>query len=154
MRIMYAIILLTAAVMPSCENTRVHGSELAKSVSTNPDLLLLAFTTGEGVNWCGLCNQMKPVVQGMIDDGYAVCPIDIQKDLKEVEAYNVTSVPTFILVRMSDHKGTYIKRHSGSLSRKQLEGFFLVAGDSPAQQSMSAHTYPSYRRGLFWRRRK
>lgn len=80
-------------------------------------------------DWCGPCRQMRPAVQALVDKGYPVKSVDIDKSPKYAEKYNVQAVPTFIVV---DADGEELDRSSGAQPAKQLADFYLKARDQVA----------------------
>ena len=70
-------------------------------------------------DWCGLCKQVRPIVEELTKDGYSfqVIDVDIEKEL--VQKFEISSVPTFILFKNEKS----IKRVSGAQTKNQLEDF-------------------------------
>lgn len=56
--------------------------------------VLLDFTA----TWCGPCQQMNPVVSRLKRQGYPVRKVDVDRERHLAEQFNVTKMPTFILV--------------------------------------------------------
>ncbi|MCE5269517.1 MAG: hypothetical protein LLG00_16700, partial [Planctomycetaceae bacterium] len=50
-------------------------------------------------SWCGPCQQMKPIVDELTAAGVDVskCDADCEEDQRFFDAYNVRSLPTFIV---------------------------------------------------------
>ncbi len=103
--------------------------------------LILDFTA----TWCGPCQQMKPAVEDLARKGYPIKPVDIDRYPELAQRYNVTGVPTFIVV---EPNGRELGRISGarpandlaSLYRKSLARFdqrqaknVVAQADSPEE---------------------
>ena len=68
--------------------------------------------------WCGPCKMFKPVLQQVASElGIGINDINVDYDAMYTEKYNVTSVPTILIL---DHQGNAIFRNSGVMSRDQL----------------------------------
>lgn len=52
--------------------------------------------------WCIPCRVQKPIIDTMIAKGHKVRKIDIDKQPKLKEKYEVTSVPTYIVLRKGE----------------------------------------------------
>lgn len=71
-------------------------------------------------DWCGPCKMMAPVLDELITEvnGKAkVLKVDVDKNQKASQVYQVRSVPTLILFK----KGKILWRHSGTASKIQLK---------------------------------
>lgn len=69
--------------------------------------------------WCGPCKQLAMTMNGL--EGLPeVQEIDIDKDYKTAQQYNVRGVPTLILL---DDEGKEVKRVSGALTKEKLLEF-------------------------------
>lgn len=68
--------------------------------------------------WCGPCRTFKPILQQVASElGIAVNDINVDYDAMYTEKYNVTSVPTLLIL---DYKGDVVFRNSGVMSKDQL----------------------------------
>jgi len=68
--------------------------------------------------WCGPCKMFKPVLQQVASEmGVAINDINVDYDASFTEKYNITSVPTLLIL---DHQGIPVFRNSGVMSRDQL----------------------------------
>ncbi len=68
--------------------------------------------------WCGPCKMFKPVLQQVASEmGIAINDINVDYDATFTEKYNVTSVPTLLIL---DDQGIPVFRNSGVISRDQL----------------------------------
>jgi len=77
-------------------------------------------------DWCGPCRQMRPAVQKLVQKGYPVKSVDIDRSPETAEKYGVSAVPTFIVV---DADGREIDRVSGAQPAAQLGQFYIDARD-------------------------
>ena len=70
--------------------------------------------------WCGPCKMMKPILEELkskVGDEVSILKVDVDKNPKASEFYNIQGVPTLILF-----KGGEIKwRQTGVVSIHQLE---------------------------------
>ena len=69
--------------------------------------------------WCGPCKMFKPIVQEVSRDlGIGIEDINVDYDASFTQKYDVTSVPTILVV---DHLGNTVFRNSGVMSKDQLK---------------------------------
>lgn len=75
--------------------------------------------------WCGPCQQMRPVVEQLIQKGYPIKPVDVDEapDLKE--QYQITGVPAFIVI--DPKSGRVLARTEGAQPASQLAAFYNEA---------------------------
>ena len=97
---------------------------LAAALTATGDLQLLEFTA----TWCGPCQAMQPVVEQLQAQGYTVRPIDIDQHRELASQFQVTRVPTFILVAGREPVG----RLEGAASAEQLLALFRQHANRPA----------------------
>ena len=68
------------------------------AVPTNADgarePIMLDFTAA----WCGPCRQMRPVVDELVQKGYPIKAVDVDRSPDLAERYRVTGVPAFIVI--------------------------------------------------------
>jgi len=83
---------------------------------------------------CGPCQQMRPIVQRLVADGFRVQEIDISRDPQTAAQFGVTQVPTFIV--LVDQRPT--ERFEGSTSYQQLRAMLLRAtpASAPRRRAM------------------
>jgi thioredoxin 1 len=65
--------------------------------------------------WCGPCQQFKPVMQEVANEGHSVQFIDIDSQEDLARQYNVRSVPTVVI----EQNGSEVNRLIG-VSTKQV----------------------------------
>jgi len=68
--------------------------------------------------WCNPCKQLTKTIES-IDLGIPVNTVDIDTDTTATAEYNIRGVPTVLLMQDTQ----VIKRHTGSMSVKQLQEF-------------------------------
>jgi len=72
--------------------------------------------------WCGPCKTFKPIVQQVMSEtGTNVQFIDVDQDKMAIVTYQVTSVPTIMMV---NDNGIIVHRQSGVISKPQLTTLF------------------------------
>ena len=87
--------------------------------------------------WCGPCREMRPVVEKLVQKGYPVRQIDIDRSRELSDRYQVKTVPTFVIV---DAMGKELARTSGAMPGSQLAAFYnetklKAAAQSPVEEA-------------------
>lgn len=66
--------------------------------------------------WCGPCQQMAPLVARLEREGLPIRKVDIDQEKTLANKFNITSIPTFVLVV----EGKEVQRQSGAMSEADL----------------------------------
>ena len=66
--------------------------------------------------WCPSCQTTEPAIDQLTKSGVQVAKINADYDVSYVEKYNVTRIPTVIILE----NGNEVKRHTGALDYNQL----------------------------------
>ena len=70
--------------------------------------------------WCGPCKMMAPVLKDLkqdVKEGVTILKVDIDKNPKAAQLYNVQSVPTLIIFQNGNIKW----RQSGVVPARELQ---------------------------------
>jgi len=69
--------------------------------------------------WCGPCKAMSPILDDLkkeLGGGISIIKVDVEKNPKAAQAYQVQGVPTLILFRKGEQKW----RQSGVVPKQEL----------------------------------
>jgi len=84
-------------------------------------------------SWCPHCRQMKPTVQEVVDMGYPVLHVDVDKNQSLVQALKVETIPAVVVW---ERNSNIIKaKHEGKLTANQLRTYALSKGVRPTKAS-------------------
>ncbi|ANH83846.1 thioredoxin [Niabella ginsenosidivorans] len=98
-------------------------AETFQSLIKGEKPVLVDFTA----TWCGPCKMMAPVLHDLkakVGDQLSIIKIDIDQSPQAAAAYQVQSVPTFILFK----GGKILWRQSGAMPLAYLEQQLSTAG--------------------------
>ncbi|HEX7754265.1 MAG TPA: thioredoxin [Niabella sp.] len=98
-------------------------AETFQSLINGDKPVLVDFTA----TWCGPCKMMAPVLHDLktkVGDQLSIIKIDIDQSPQAAAAYQVQSVPTFILFK----SGKVLWRQSGAMPLTHLEQQLNAAG--------------------------
>lgn len=91
--------------------TEVRTEPIVQKTVAKPRKKMLFFTA----SWCGLCPQMKPVVQQLRQEGYDIEEVDADLNKHLVQMHGVTGLPAFVVGA---------KLETGLKSASTLKGMF------------------------------
>ena len=75
-----------------------------------------------GAPWCAPCRSFKPLVEQTVREMRVNwSDINIDYDPSLSQQYQVTSIPTIVII---DNQGNAVYRHTGAMSKSQLEAAF------------------------------
>jgi thioredoxin 1 len=68
-------------------------------------------------DWCAPCKKVRPIVEEINKDSIVKFKIiDVDSEMELVKAFEIKSVPTFIIIKDSE----IVKRSTGSQTRNSL----------------------------------
>jgi thiol-disulfide isomerase/thioredoxin len=75
-------------------------------------------------SWCGPCQQMRPAIKQLVELGYQVKSVDVDRSPELAQRYEVSAVPTFVIV---DAAGEPLARTKGVQPAGQLARMYRTA---------------------------
>jgi thiol-disulfide isomerase/thioredoxin len=107
-----SLLALTLMAVPAADDVEASssGSSASPPAASSPSSRSRPVLLDFHASWCGPCQQMRPAVQKLVERGYPVKSIDIDASRELAQRYNVTAVPTFIII---DARGEVLERTSG-----------------------------------------
>lgn len=109
-----------------------HAFLLTLALTAPGETVLLEFTA----DWCEPCRTMQPVVQRLAASGYPIRQIDVDRDPRAAEQFQVTGVPCFVMLV----DGREVDRVVGGASFARLVQMY-----EPANAAALARTTPQVR---------
>ena len=97
------------------------------AVPMNPDSggerrpIMLDFTA----SWCGPCRQMRPLVEQLIDQGFPIKPVDVDKSPELAAKYKISGIPAFTVI--DPDTGRMLGRLEGSRPAADLASLYNEA---------------------------
>ena len=75
-----------------------------------------------GAPWCGPCKSFKPLVEQTVREmNIRWTDINVDYDPSLSQKYEVSSIPTIVII---DNQGGQLYKHTGVMSKSQLENAF------------------------------
>jgi thioredoxin 1 len=74
--------------------------------------------------WCGFCHQMDPSFEALsieLDGSYKFCKVNVDQARDLAMKYNVSAVPTFVLVKDNKIVGREVGYMSHELIKSKIE---------------------------------
>ena len=111
----YCVSLLVPLCLPSCQWSVVGGQFPTDDckLKTENSCVLLDFYA----DWCGPCQAVKPVVDSLASEGYAVRRVNVNENKELAARYGVESIPCFIVVE----QGREVSRVVGPTTIERLK---------------------------------
>jgi len=94
--------------------------------------------------WCGPCQQVAPLVARLEREGLPIRSVDVDAERELAQRFNVTAMPTFVLVI----DGREVARQTGILSEDQLRAWLArIPQARPAEAVAQPGAMPQQPRG-------
>ncbi len=113
----------------------VHTVLVAVALSAGDQILLLDFYA----DWCGPCRAMQPAVQALVQEGYPVRKINVDREPALAAQYGVKGIPCYILLV----NGREVDRVVGGTTYSRLQRMFKTAMAQAGASHMPAGGQPS-----------
>jgi thioredoxin 1 len=75
-------------------------------------------------SWCGPCKMIAPFLEELAvsySDRIKICKVDVDKNPKLAEKFQITSIPTLLVVK----DGKVVRQQIGALPKQGIEKLFL-----------------------------
>lgn len=97
------------------------------AISGVGDTLLLDFSA----TWCGPCQQMKPIVHRLVEEGYPVRVVDVDREQQLAAQHRATGYPCFVMIV----DGREVDRVVGMTSYDRLRQMLALGEREPIDES-------------------
>lgn len=104
----------------------------SSSFAAEPDNIVYDFSAV----WCGPCQQMVPLVEKLKREGLPIRKVDIDKEKSLAEKYNISSIPTFVVVV----NGQEVQRQSGALTETGLRQMIAKVPETSSGELIASNT--------------
>ncbi len=121
---------------PGCDKKKTASVPVyAAPFATPSENHVLCF----GAEWCGPCQQMKPIIHDLISHGCPLKVVNIDQHPEFAKRFNVNVLPSFVAVV----DGEACDRAVGILSPQQIRALAQrVQRGKPAPEALANHSYP------------
>ncbi len=89
---------------------------------------------------CGPCQQLKPIVDQLVEKGYPIRKVDVTREPKIASQFRVDRVPTLVMIS----EGVELDRREGNQSADALRKMFASAGVRPERLRAPETPNPSW----------
>jgi S1-C subfamily serine protease len=84
--------------------------------------------------WCGPCQSVAPTVARLERDGFPIRSVDVDRNRDLAQRFNVTAMPTFVLIV----DGKEVDRHEGIMSESELRAWLQRIPQNSLQADIAA----------------
>ena len=119
----FVIVIGLAVVVDAADSIR-HATATNYTASLAPQKVLPRTIQPEmadqivvySATWCGPCQQLRPALQSLAQEGYTIVQQDVDRDIDALK-YEYNAVPTIYFVR----NNVVIKTETGYRSKKHIK---------------------------------